>query len=320
MADNRRNLDNIYILLCHIVAMIEERRKKLEHEIEEMMRQVKDVPADEEEEDGDASMGEDKGSDEQGGSEGEGEKEHRDDKENRERDKSGGGEDELVSERELRDKEREQRDRDRRMKDARREERAERKRERRERSADTSKEHIDMSKEREKDKDPPKPRDKSLSRSRDRHRSHSRDRHKSGRIKTEKSSRRHSDSDRHGSRSKRRSKGEGKSDKREKVWEPMEDEEEEEFMGNRDGEKDGTIQSKMLEMAGMANIAKEMKLERESEAGGHERTGYLESIGIEKTSDIPTPSDGALASEKDSAGNDTLQTQAIDADPDAMAT
>ncbi|XP_045164381.2 pinin-like [Mercenaria mercenaria] len=295
-------------------AMIEERRKKLEHEIEEMMSQVHDYREDEDEDDGDASMGEeDKGSDEEGESEGEGE--HRDNKENRDRHKSEIVE-EFLTERELRDREREQRDRDRRLKDMRKEERGRRREDRGERkregSRDRSKDGKDKSKEREKDRNHTKHRDRSRSQSRE----HSRERHRSGKNRSEKRSRHHSEGERqhgHASKPKRRSKGEGKTEKREKVWEPMEDEEEEEFVGTKDSEKDGNIQSKMLLMAGMTDVVKEKKTESEIGEIEFDKTKFLESRGIE-VSNVDKPR--GVYPEMGNTDNDNLQEKSNNVDQD----
>ncbi|XP_052785984.1 pinin-like [Mya arenaria] len=305
-------------------AMIENRRKKLEEEINEMMSHVggdKDDEGEDDDDEDDEEEDDGSGEEESGGEEGV----KRDGKENREKG-AGEGVEEMegvsVSERELRDKEREQRDRDRRMKEKQREERirgrhvskeevvredrsggrgdrsgeredksggrGEKSGEREDRSGrrgDRSGEREDKSGGREdrsggrgnrsgeredrsgerirsksgEHREKPRERDRRHSRSRSRskgkHRSGSRDRHRSGRR--EKRDRHRSED---GSKLRRRSKGEGsgKAEKTSKVWEPMEDEEEEEFVGSKEQdpikESGDSIQSRMLKIAGIERV------------------------------------------------------------------
>ncbi|KAL4238910.1 hypothetical protein ACF0H5_003617 [Mactra antiquata] len=263
--------------------MIENRRKKMEVEIEDLMSQVHDVADD----DGDASMGDDDDEDgrESGDERSEGDGERRDDKENRERNRSSGeGKDDIFTEREQRDKEREQRDRDKQFKDMRREERKKgkdgkdidddkglkrRESERRERSRERRNSRKDVSKHR----------------GRSRSGSGSRSRHRSARSRSDRS--RHYSESSKNTKPKRRSKGDSKGDKREKVWEPMEDEEEEEFMGTKDNESSGggNIQSKMLQMAGMAKTVAESNDGAEDPVEESSHSGFVESGDV--IQDIP---------------------------------
>ncbi|XP_052274153.1 pinin-like [Dreissena polymorpha] len=281
-------------------AMIENRRKKLDEEINDLMNRIQDNEEggnddnEEEEEEHEEGENEDdenhpsRGEEKMGDSEGEERKErnrdsNREEKENNESFQDDDKEEMEMNERELRDKEREQRDRDRRMREQAERERAHKRApsETKEGSPSKSSEPKVRSKSGEQRVRSHQDRKRSRShsrgrrsKSREKHRSGSRDRHRSG--KREKRDSHHS-----GEKSKsRRSKGEGKAEKSSKVWEPMEDEEEEEFVGSKPDTvtESGNIQSRMLQMAGLADAYQSVSKKGADRREAGEGRDWMDSV------------------------------------------